>query len=72
MLKSTVSKFKLKKNAKTIGKLDDLRPEILKMLENMSQKDKVNQENFDETFSVKEEAPTKTKIELSDKEFGKY
>lgn len=72
LLRNTVNKFKLKKNTKAIGKLDELSPEVLKMLENMSKKEKTSPERFEEASSDNEEVPNKTKIALSDKEFGKY
>lgn len=70
LLQDMVSKFKLKKNTKTYGKLEELNPEVLKMLENMSQKGKTNSGIIE--GNIAREAVKNTKIALSDKEFGKY
>ncbi|KJS20562.1 MAG: chemotaxis protein [Clostridiaceae bacterium BRH_c20a] len=70
LLKEMVGKFKLKQNVKSYSKLDELSPEVLKMLEDMSEKKKTNSGSKEEAYS--EVAATKTKISLSDKEFGKY
>lgn len=70
LLKEMVSKFNLKKNVITNHKYDDISPEVLNMLENMSKNKKQN-------ISYKAEArdavaASKREISLSDKEFGKY
>lgn len=70
LLRETVSRFKLKKIAKNHNSLDEINPEVLKMLENMSEKEKTDSEPTEETKD--EAATTKTEIALSDKEFGKY
>lgn len=70
LLQGMVSKFKLKKNAKNYGKFEDISPEVLKMLENMSQRGNINSNSMNETYG--EKATKKTKIVLSDTEFGKY
>ncbi len=67
LLQEMVGKFKLKKNA-TYGRMEELNPEVLKMLENMSRKGKTNSISMEDTPG---EVETK-KIALSDKEFGKY
>ncbi len=69
LLKEMVGKFKLKQDTKSYGK-DEISPEILKMLENMSEKKKPYSNSMEGSYS--EVAATKSKIVLSDKEFGKY
>jgi methyl-accepting chemotaxis protein len=66
MLKETVSKFKLRKTSKR-SRLDEVSPEVLMMLENMSGKKKNNINS-----EMNEDAALKPKIVLSDREFGKY
>lgn len=70
ILKDMVSKFKLKKADKSVDKLEELNPEILKMLEDMAEKKKMNSSPAEETYA--EAAASKAKIVLSDNEFGKY
>ncbi len=70
ILKEMVGKFKLKHNARSMNRLDGISPEVLKMLEDMSEKKKAK-------FADKEETtgdiyPSQSKIALSDTEFGKY
>jgi methyl-accepting chemotaxis protein len=65
VLKEMVNKFKLKKVEKSINNFDELNPDVLKMLEDMAEKKKI------ETNEPKKE-DSKKKIVLSDKEFGKY
>jgi hypothetical protein len=68
-----VSKFKLKKGFKSINKLEELNPEVLKMLGNLYRK---GTESSAETGLGALENPSdgnkKAKIVLSDGEFGKY
>lgn len=66
LLKEMVSKFKLKKNVKSYDSLDQLNPEVLRMIEKMSEKNNTN------SSSEEEVETTEPKIALSDKEFGKY
>jgi methyl-accepting chemotaxis protein len=70
LLKETVGKFKLKQGSKTFNRYDEVSPEVLMMLENMTARKKqgysLGTEGSDEV------AYTKPKIILSDKEFGKY
>lgn len=70
MLKDMVSRFKLKQTDKSFSKLEELNPEILKMLEEMAGKKKSNTSPAEEANA--EAAVSKAKIALSDKEFGKY
>ncbi|MDD3174119.1 MAG: methyl-accepting chemotaxis protein [Herbinix sp.] len=67
ILKETVSKYKLKQNTKSYGKIDEISPEVLIMLENMASKKKSK-----DVEAYEEAAVSKPKIILSDKEFGKY
>ncbi|GAA0178112.1 hypothetical protein SH2C18_12210 [Clostridium sediminicola] len=69
MLKNQVDKFKLKEQNEilTYKGIENLNPEVLKILESMSKKSMLN-ENV-----CKEDTPnTPDKIVLSDPEFGKY
>lgn len=70
LLKETVSKYKLRKNTGLSGKFDELSPEVLMMLENMTVKKKsgrgIEQNTEDESNT------SRSRIALSDKEFGKY
>ncbi|WHH57613.1 methyl-accepting chemotaxis protein [Petroclostridium sp. X23] len=70
LLKEMVGKFKLRQNIKTYRKLDELNPEVLQMLQHMTEKRKVNFSLIEEAHA--ETAASKPKIALSDKEFGKY
>lgn len=69
VLKEMVGKFKLKKSIAGSNSLNELSPEVLKMLEEMSEKKKaeLKQENIQEKGNKPKEA-----IVLSDSEFGKY
>ena len=69
LLRESVARFKLKKNNKSYDKIDrleELSPEILKMLEDMSGKKDVEKDNEEEKETDTKEKP---KIALSDKEF---
>jgi len=87
LLKESVSKFKLKKVSQSYGQYEELSPEVLKLLEDMSEKKKLNKSHKEETQNETAEsksnkerkkedqgeaAVSKHKIALSDKEFGKY
>ncbi len=69
LLKEQVSRFKLKRNDGSFKGSDELSPEVLRMLENMSER-KVNPQSNKETHAGAPSA--KTRIVLSDNEFGKY
>lgn len=71
LLKELVSKFKLKKTTKAYGRLDEISPEVMAMLENMADKKKNHVEHLIEKHEDRAVA-SKPKIALSDKEFGKY
>lgn len=70
LLKDSVSKFKLKKIEHSYGKFNDINPEVLKMLEGMSEKKKT--ENPSKDSALAESKNSEAKIVLSDNEFGKY
>ncbi len=65
ILQDMVSQFKLKQNSKTFSRMEELSPEILQLLENMSERKRAGS-------SLKEAAPVKSRIALTDSEFGKY
>lgn len=69
LLKELVSNFKLKQNKRFSDKFDEISPEVLLMLENMSnRKDTISSET-----NVNHVVPVpKPNIVLSDNEFGKY
>lgn len=70
LLKETVNQFKIKKNTNTYSKYENIHPDVLKMLENMSIKGNIN--SGQKTEASEEAAASKSKITLSDVEFGKY
>jgi methyl-accepting chemotaxis protein len=75
LLREQVAKFKLKKtNYSSYNGMDEISPEVLRMLENMSN-NKNTQNHSARNKSYQEAAVTSSKpknIALSDKEFGKY
>ncbi|MHB8129295.1 MAG: methyl-accepting chemotaxis protein [Mobilitalea sp.] len=68
LLKETVGKFKLKNISKSYNRFDEISPEVLMMLENMTGKKKSGYS----ADAYEEVAAKKPKISLSDREFGKY
>ena len=74
LLKSAVSKYTLKKTRQSYGKYEEMSPEVLKMLENMSKKSKsyYAQETANSFETFQDTPIRKEKIVLSDSEFGKY
>lgn len=71
LLKEQVQRFKLKKNAAAFKEYKEISPEVLKMLEDMSEKKKAGLKGGGgEAYT--EAAAAKPNIALSDKEFGKY
>ncbi|MGI6622076.1 MAG: methyl-accepting chemotaxis protein [Acetivibrionales bacterium] len=68
LLKESVGRFKLKKSNNTFEKLDSLNPEVIRLLEDMSEKKKGKPGRPKGSQS----SAAKAKIDLSDKEFGKY
>ncbi len=69
VLSETVKKFRLKKMDFRASKYDIVAPEVLKMLENMSDKRKVQGDAKDSSL---ERTGKNVTIALSDNEFGKY
>lgn len=69
LLQEMVSRFKLKQNVKLRSKLDEISPEVLKMLEDMAGRKKDASVFPEETH---DRAAARPKIALSDREFGKY
>lgn len=75
LLRDQVNKFKLKKSTgPTYKGFEDLNPEVLRMLEDMSQRKRGNSSFMNQDQGYAEAAATsgKPKISLSDREFGKY
>lgn len=74
LLREQVSHFKLKKNTgSSFRGLDDLNPEVLRMLEEMSNKKKgTNNPYSNQGYAEAAATSSKPKISLSSKEFGKY
>ncbi|NSA19661.1 methyl-accepting chemotaxis protein [Clostridium saccharobutylicum] len=70
LLREMVSNFKLKQSVKSYNTLNELNPEVLKMLDEMAEKKKYQTSHINEEY--REPAITKTKIILSDNDFGKY
>lgn len=70
LLKESVGKYKLKIDSRHSNKFDELNPEVIKMLEGMT--DKEQSAKNTPSNSRLEAASGKTKIVLSDSEFGKY
>lgn len=73
MLKDQVARFKLRKSQRssTYRGMEDLNPDVLKMLEDMSESKRQNIHNVIEAPSEAKTVGSK-RIVLSDKEFGKY
>jgi methyl-accepting chemotaxis protein len=74
LLREMVGKFKLKKASQSYSKLENLSPEVIKMLEGLSEKKKENLKSVEESRTVAAASgkDRERKIVLSDKEFGKY
>ncbi|MBP7177218.1 MAG: methyl-accepting chemotaxis protein [Thermoclostridium sp.] len=68
ILNDMVNQFKLKQNSKASGKMEELSPEIIRLLEDMSARKRGNGREE----AMKEASPANPKIVLSDREFGKY
>lgn len=74
LLKEQVSRFKLKRSqhpSSSYKGMQGINPEVLRMLENMSQNKKANADSGDKGYLEAAATSSKT-IALSDKEFGKY
>ncbi|MDR3587288.1 MAG: methyl-accepting chemotaxis protein [Desulfosporosinus sp.] len=73
LLREQVSRFKLKKTTGSSYKgFEDLNPEVLRMLEDMSQKKKGNYSLMNQSYAEAAATSSRPKISLSDREFGKY
>lgn len=74
LLREQVSRFKLKKTTggSSYRGSDDLNPEVLRMLEEMSRKNKGNYSSVNQGYAEAAATSSKPKISLSDREFGKY
>jgi len=74
LLREQVSRFKLKRNTGSSFKgFDDLNPEVLRMLEEMSNNKKgTNNPYSNQGYAEAAATSSKPKISLSNKEFGKY
>ena len=70
LLKEMVSKFQLKSSTKTSHKIETLSPEVLALIENLSEKNK--HLNYVPKEKTKEGLTGKPQISLSDNDFGKY
>ncbi|WP_373229188.1 methyl-accepting chemotaxis protein [Cohnella sp.] len=72
MMQAQVGRFKLRKAAQSLSYLglEELSPDVIRMLESMSEKNRTGG-GADDSYSEVATAGT-TKIALSDKEFGKY
>lgn len=68
LLKEMVSRYKLKQNNKNYNRNEKINPDVLKMLDNMSE----SKNTSVNTATKNDEAATKRTINLSDNEFGKY
>lgn len=70
LLKEQVGRFKLKRITASFRGSSELSPEVLKLLEDMSERRKANPHMNEEAHA--EAAAAKARIDLSDREFGKY
>lgn len=71
LLKDMVGKFNLKKANSSFNHLEGINLDVIKMLEDMAEKKKINSVN-NINDGIEEAAASKLRISLSDKEFGKY
>jgi Methyl-accepting chemotaxis protein len=72
LLREQVSRFKLKNTVTSYKEYEDLNPEVLKMIEEMSQRKKSGLSSINQGFSEAAATGSKPIISLSDREFGKY
>lgn len=74
LLREQAARFKLKRVNHSYSRMEELSPELLRLIENMNHKKKSNQTYVnDEAYEEAAVTTTKAKkINLSDKEFGKY
>jgi len=69
LLKEMVSKYKLKQNVKNYNRQENINPDVLMMLDNMSGGNNIRANS---TAKKDEPASAKRRINLSDNDFGKY
>jgi len=69
LLRESVGRFKLRKNSSSSEKQDILNPEVIRLIEDMSEKKKSRPAR---AKGAQAGSAPKVKIDLSDKEFGKY
>ena len=69
LLKELVDRFKLKQNTKSGNDNEKLKPEVLRMLDDMSKKGKTRSQFNEHSDEAESDG---TNIILSDREFGKY
>lgn len=73
MLKSMISRFKLKKTFEFKGKAAEIDPEMISVIENIiSRKRNKTEIEEDKAISEAAAAQSRIRIELDDKDFGKY
>lgn len=68
-LKETVNQFKIKMNSNTHNGYENVHPDVLKMLDNMSNTSNLANQNLE---TIENEKYANNKISLSDTDFGKY
>lgn len=70
LLKETVSKFKLKRVSRSYSRFGEINPDVVKMLDNLTDKKRNTEHNLknDRHMTITD----KSRIALSDSEFGKY
>lgn len=73
LLREQVGKFKLKKGTGSFYRgMDDLNPEVIRMLEEMTRQKKANSKHVNQGYSEAAATSSHSKISLSDHDFGKY
>lgn len=72
-LREQVSRFKLKRSNYLYDRMEEISPELLRLIENMNYKKKYDEKTVNEAYEEAAVTTTKAKkIALSDREFGKY
>ncbi|PKM78722.1 MAG: methyl-accepting chemotaxis protein [Firmicutes bacterium HGW-Firmicutes-15] len=72
ILKDWVNKFKLQKNNDSFQKLNEMSPDLIRMIENMVEKKKPAKSNNDNSGRKETAIPSRIKITLDEGDFGKY
>lgn len=73
LLREQVARFKLRRaRNSSYGDVEQLNPEVLRMLESMSERKNLQKDYQDQAFAEAAVSKDKPKIALSDHEFGKY